>query len=118
MLKKLLLEWQLHPQLKNAGGYDHAFVLNAKNKQIVLRHPASGRTLTISTTLPTTQVYTGNFLSGGCMGRQGRPYENREGVALETQLLPNSIHIEKHPSVILRKNQIFQAKTTYCFTAE
>lgn len=109
---------QDHIQLQNAGGYDHAFLLNAAEKQVTLRHPASGRALTISTTLPTVQVYTGNFLANGCMGRHGRAYNNREGVALETQLLPNSIHIEKNPAVILRKNQVFHAKTSYCFTVE
>lgn len=105
-------------QLKNAGGYDHAFLLNAREDQVVLRDLGSGRAMTISTTLPTVQVYTGNFLAGGCNGKQGKPYENRDGVALETQFLPDSIHIESDPSVILRKGEEYQAETRYRFTAE
>lgn len=107
-----------HIQLKNAGGYDHAYILKETENQIVLWHQASGRKLTISTTMPTVQLYTGNFLEGGCNGKHGKPYENRAGVALETQFLPDSIHIERNPSVILRKNQVLSETTSYCFTAE
>lgn len=41
---------QDHIQLRNAGGYDHAFLLNTPDKQIILRHPSSGRTLTMRRT--------------------------------------------------------------------
>jgi aldose 1-epimerase len=105
-----------HIQLVRAGGYDHAFLLNESEEQIVLIHEKSGRKLTISTDMPTVQVYSGNFLDGGCNGKTGKPYGNRDGVALETQLLPNSIHIEKQPGVILKKGQKFKSKTTYCFS--
>lgn len=40
-------------------------------------------------------------------------YENREGVALETQLMPNAIHTEENPSVILRKGEKFESTTNY-----
>ena len=76
------------------------------------------RKLTMTTTLPCIQVYTGNFLSGGCNGKGGKPYENRDGVALEAQFLPNSIHIEKEPKVILRKGEEYEAVTTYRFEVE
>ena len=78
----------------------------------------TGRKLTMTTTLPCIQVYTGNFLSGGCNGKGGKPYENRDGVALEAQFLPNSIHIEKEPKVILRKGEEYEAVTTYRFEVE
>jgi Galactose mutarotase and related enzymes len=103
-------------QLKNAGGYDHSFILNQGTEQIRLYHKASGRELIITTSLPTVQVYTGNFLEGGCNGKNGKPYENRDGVALETQMLPDSIHLEKEPAVILRKGEEYKAHTSYRFT--
>ena len=105
-----------HEQLLLAGGYDHSFLLNQKENQVVLVHEESGRKLIISTDMPAVQLYTSNFLAGGCNGKEGKPYENRDGVALETQLLPNSIHIEKNPGVILRKGQRFKSTTSYCFT--
>ena len=104
-----------HIQLKNAFGYDHSFVLKGEERQLTLEEPVSGRRLVISTTAPVVQVYTGNFLKDGCIGKAGRVYENREGVALETQLMPNAIHTEENPSVILRKGKKFESSTNYIF---
>lgn len=107
-----------HEQLKLAGGYDHSFMVNKQSNQAVLYEPKSGRKLTISTTLPAIQVYTANFLEGGMPGKHGKPYENRDGIALETQYLPDSINVEKEPKVILRKGQKYEAVTTYRFEVE
>lgn len=104
--------------MKLANGYDHSFLVSEDENQAVLYEPVSGRKLTVSTTLPAIQVYTGNFLEGGCCGKHGKLYENRDGVALETQFLPNSIHIEKEPKVILRKGQIYESVTSYKFEVE
>ena len=107
-----------HEQLKLAGGYDHSFMVKDEDDQLVLYDKETGRKMTMTTTLPCIQVYTGNFLSGGCNGKGGKPYENRDGVALEAQFLPNSIHIEKEPKVILRKGEEYEAVTTYRFEVE
>ena len=53
------------------------------------------------------------LLAGGSDGKFGKPYENRDGVALEPQFLPNSMNIEKKPRVILRKGEEYEAVTTY-----
>lgn len=105
-----------HEQLKNAGGYDHSYLLNGEDAKVVLLHEESKRKLVVTTTMPAAHIYTGNFLAGGCNGKGGKPYENYDGVAIETQFLPNSIHIEKEPSVILRKGEKYYAKTCYQFT--
>lgn len=102
-------------QLKLAGGYDHSFILNGSRNQISMYDEISGRTLTVSTSMPCAQIYTGNFLAGGCNGKNGKPYENRDGVAIETQFLPDSIHIEKRPSVILEKGEVYHSTTEYIF---
>lgn len=107
-----------HPQLKFGCGYDHSFLLNHVENQIELVHEASGRKLTISTMMPAVQVYTGNFLADGAVGKNGKPYENRAGVALETQFMPNSINIEEDPKVILRKGEHFYSSTIYRFECE
>ena len=102
-------------QLKLAGGYDHSFILNGYKNQISMYDELSGRKLTVSTSLPCAQIYTGNFLAGGCNGKDGKPYENRDGVAIETQFLPDSIHLEENPSVILRKGEVYHSTTEYVF---
>lgn len=102
-------------QLKAAGGYDHPFLLNGTDNQISLYDEISGRKLTVSTSMPCVQIYTGNFLEGGCNGKEGKPYENRDGIAIETQFLPDSIHLEKEPKVILKKGEIYHSTTEYTF---
>ena len=105
-------------QLRFVGGYDHCFMLKDEKDQAVLYDKESGRKLTITTTLPCMQLYAGNFLAGGSDGKFGKPYENRDGVALEPQFLPNSMNIEKKPRVILRKGEEYEAVTTYRFETE
>ena len=105
-------------QLRFVGGYDHCFMLKDEKDQAVLYDKESGRKLTITTTLPCMQLHAGNFLAGGSDGKFGKPYENRDGVALEPQFLPNSMNIEKKPRVILRKGEEYEAVTTYRFETE
>ena len=105
-------------QLRFVGGYDHCFMLKDEKDHAVLYDKESGRKLTITTTLPCMQLYAGNFLAGGSDGKFGKPYENRDGVALEPQFLPNSMNIEKKPRVILRKGEEYEAVTTYRFETE
>src|SRR3954468_3154073 len=56
-------------QLARAGGYDHNWVLDRTEEPRLavaarVHEPSSGRELTVSTTEPAIQVYTGNFLDG------------------------------------------------------
>lgn len=104
-----------HEQIRNAGGYDHSWILSDDHDQISLVHPGSGRSLTISTSYPVVQVYTANYLSGGAKGKHGKPYENRDGIALETQFISNSIQVEEEPKVILRAGVPFHAGILWTF---
>ncbi len=72
----------------------------------------------MSTTMPCVQLYSRNWLAGGVNGKQGRPYENRDGVAIESQYLPDSIHLEKDSPVILRKGQPWDSETRLKFEVE
>lgn len=117
-------------QLHRAHGYDHAYILNrqmpadpagekndnAKQPSIFLYHEASGRLLSIMTDMPAVHVYSGNWLSGSRMGKHGQPYDRGDGIALETEFLPDSIHIEEDPQVILRKGEQFHSETSFRFT--
>ncbi len=53
---------------------------------IKVRDPGSGRTMTISTTTPGVQFYSGNFLDGNQIGKGGFAYQKRAGFCLETQV--------------------------------
>ena len=101
-------------QLALGRGVDHPFLFNRAEDQVVLCHPASGRRLTISSTLPGTQVYTGNQLDGR-IGKYGIAYPKHFGICLETQNLPDAIHLEKDPSTILKKGDVYDETTSYTF---
>src|SRR5262249_14372442 len=79
-------------QLGNAGGYDHNFVLRANEEKLrpvaEVYEPESGRVLTVSTTQPGMQFYSGNFLDGSIIGKGGRAYTKHSGFCFETQHFP------------------------------
>lgn len=103
-----------YDQLKAGSGFDHPFLFNEKENQAILTHEATGRRLTVSTTLPGTQIYTSNFL-GGDDGKYGMKYERRSAICIETQNLPDAIHLEENPSTILKKGETYDEMTSYKF---
>jgi aldose 1-epimerase len=112
---------QSDPQLENGRGYDHNFVLNHPPGRTGLVHaahvvePTSGRTLDVSTTEPGVQFYTGNFLDGKVVGKNGHAYPFRGGFCLETQHFPDSPNQERFPSTILRPGDTFRSRTVFAF---
>ncbi len=97
-------------------GYDHCFVVEGSMGTLrpcaEVSDPKSGRAMTIETTLPGVQLYTGNFLSGGadCAGH-GR----HEAFCLETQHFPDAPNQASFPSCILRPGETFDHTTTFRF---
>lgn len=111
-----------HPQLEFGGGYDHNWVLNgtpAGEMTLAARvfEPASGRTLEILTTEPGIQFYSGNFLDGTIMGKDGVVYAHRTGFCLETQHYPDSPNKPQFPSTILRPGEEYRTTTLFRFGA-
>jgi aldose 1-epimerase len=103
-------------------GYDHNFVINRKKDQnfapaAVLRDPKSGRILTVRTTEPGIQFYSGNFLKGQ-MGKNGKTYAHQSALCLETQHYPDSVNQPKVPTTILKPGEIYTSSTAYVFTAK
>ncbi len=103
-----------------AAGYDHNYVLRGPagtmKRAARLHDPRSGRTLSISTTEPGIQLYSGNFLKGdaGLMGA----YEHRGALCLETQHFPDSVNHENFPSTILEPGETFRSTTVHTLHAE
>jgi len=108
--------------LKLAGGYDHNFVLDGKmgtlHPAATVVDPESGRKLTVETTEPGIQFYSGNFLDGTFTGRHGVKYERNTGFCLETQHFPDSPNHPDFPSTELRPGQTFHSTTTLTFGTE
>lgn len=110
-------------QLHFAGGYDHNFVLDRPEGDGLafaarLHEPHSGRVLEIHTTEPGLQFYSGNFLNGSLIGKQGRVYGHRSGLALETQHFPDSPNHPEFPSTVLRPGEAYTSRTVYRFLVQ
>jgi aldose 1-epimerase len=103
-------------QLKETNGYDHCFVVKGKAGELrdaaKVVDPASGRTLSIKTTQPGIQLYTGNFLDGK-PGNAG--FKTHEAFCLETQHYPDSPNQPSFPSTVLRPGEKFHQVTTFTF---
>lgn len=100
--------------LRLGTGFDHPFIFNGEANQVELIHEQSGRCLTVSTTLPQAQIYTANFLDGR-LGKYGQHYHARDAVCIETQNLPDAIHLEKEPSTLLKEGEVYEETTSYTF---
>ncbi|MEU5661580.1 aldose epimerase family protein [Streptomyces longwoodensis] len=99
---------------KLGAGYDHNYVLDkgvtaAAEEVAELHDPASGRVLTVATTEPGLQLYTGDHLPA--------PFTPGEGVALETQHFPDSPNRPAFPSTVLRPGEVYRSETVYGFSA-
>lgn len=104
-------------------GYDHNWVVNgvpgAMRPVARLRHPASGRMLTLEADAPGVQFYTGNFLKGQFVGKGGQPYGKHAGVCLETQAFPNSVNVpEWEGQVIVTPQQEYTHTMVHRFSAD
>jgi aldose 1-epimerase len=107
-------------QLKLAGGYDHNFVLNGKmgilHEAARVVEPTTGRVLTVETTQPGVQFYSGNFLDGTLHGKHGHVYEKHAGFCLETQHFPDSPNHPKFPTTELKPGQTYHEVTIFGFS--
>jgi aldose 1-epimerase len=109
-------------QLKLGGGYDFNFVVDGAAGTLrpaaIVTDPASGRTMTVETTEPGIQFYSGNFLDGTFTGRHGIKYEKHAGLCLETQHFPDSPNHPSFPSTELKPGHTFHSTTTFSFDVE
>ncbi|WP_329492701.1 aldose epimerase family protein [Kitasatospora herbaricolor] len=108
-------------QLKNAGGFDHCWVLRPAVEPGALRpaarlsDPASGRALEVWTTEPGLQVYTANQLDATLADADGHHHPRHGGICLETQHLPDSPNRPEYPSTVLRPGERFTSRTEFRF---
>jgi aldose 1-epimerase len=105
-----------------AGGYDHNFVLNDWDGSLKfaarLSEPVTGRVLEILTTEPGMQFYSGNFLDGSLIGRNGVAYEKYAGLCLEPQHFPDAPNHPNFPSTVLRPGEEYKHTSIYRFSSD
>lgn len=109
-----------YEQLAWAKGYDHNFALDHATPGTLslaasLYDPASGRKMEVYTDLPGIQLYCGNYIQSGEVGKGNFRYEPRYGVCLETQYFPNAINIPSFTQPIAKAGQKAQTSTVYRF---
>ena len=90
-------------QIVFGRGFDHNFALDkgvtkAPELAARLEDPVSGRVLELLTTEPGVQFYSGNFLDGTFLGKEGHLYRMGDGIALEPQKFPDSPNHANFPS--------------------
>jgi aldose 1-epimerase len=111
------------PQVKMSGGYDHNFVLDKKGKGLqqaaTVTGPVTGIVMTVSTTEPALQFYSGNGISGRIKdGKGGAGYSRRSGFTMETQHFPDSPNQPSFPSTVLRPGKKYNSVTIYKFSVQ
>jgi len=107
-------------QTKDAGGYDHNFILNNKEYQLkkpvaIAVSPLTGIALEVYTDQPGIQFYTGNALQGNDTGKSGELYGKHSAFCLETQGFPDAPNHPDFPSCLLIAGEEFKSDTYYRF---
>jgi aldose 1-epimerase len=107
-------------QMKLGNGYDFNWVVDGAAGKLrtaaIVTDAQSGRELTVATTEPGIQFYSGNFLDGSFTGRHGAKYTQHAGFCLETQHYPDSPNHANFPSTVLHPGQAFHSTTTLTFS--
>lgn len=121
--KIIAQEFMSDADQQQVKGYDHAFLLQAKGD---LTKPAAHLwssdeklQMTVYTTAPALQFYSGNFLEGTPAREQGH-YSAWQGLALESEFLPDSPNHPEwpQPDCVLRPGQEYRSVTIYHFLAQ
>lgn len=108
--------------LRIGSGYDQCWLVDGwepgKLSDVgYLYDEVTGRRMNIRSTQPGVQIYTGNFLQGCPPSRDGHEYNNRDGVAIECQGLPDAPNKPGFPSPVLRPGETYQQTIIYQFEA-
>ena len=104
---------------KTSGGYDHAFCIDAYDGSGVkefakLEDPSTKRTMTVSTSLPACQIYTGNFLEG-VEGKNGYTHHVHDAICMETEGYPDAPNHADFPNCIVEPTKPYHEITVYKF---
>lgn len=106
-------------QLRQAGGYDHNYVIDGQPGSLrpaaAASSDASGIAMEVLTDRPGVHFYTANFVEPGHTGKDGAVYGPRHGFCLETQHFPDSPNQPAFPSPLLPAGQLCRHETGFVF---
>lgn len=117
MVKPISTHLLADEQQRQVNGYDHCYLLESQGNEPVARliSPDSRVEMSVFTTKPGMQLYTGNWLTN-TPNRLGGLYKDYQGVALETQFYPDSPNRDwKESDAILRPEHQYKHSTSYEF---
>lgn len=112
------------PDIELTNGLDHNWCVNgfSTDEQGLQNHiveaaevkdSKSGLCLTVKTSMPGIQVYTGNFIGENVTGKSGASYSSHGAFCLETQFYPDSPNQAVFPSARLKAGMNFYSLTEY-----
>jgi aldose 1-epimerase len=101
-------------------GIDHNFIIRGgvtatPKLAVTIEDKTSGRGMTISTTEPGVQMYTGNFLDGTIAGKGGQKLVKYQAVAFEAQRYPDSPNHPAFPTTRLNPGETYTQTTVHHF---
>ena len=106
-------------QLVFAGGYDHNWITADQEGSLhpaaQAFSPATGISMEVFSTLPGIQFYSGNYLDGCPVGKEGASYARRWGFCLETQMFPDTPNRPEFPSCVLRAGEVWEHTSVFKF---
>jgi aldose 1-epimerase len=110
-------------QIKYGNGYDHNWVLTKGGPGLLtmaarVTEPESGRVMTVWTTDPGIQFYSGNSLNGTLVGKGGEVYAQHTGFAMEPQGFPDSPNHPDFPTTELKPGETYHSTIIYKFSTE
>jgi aldose 1-epimerase len=108
--------------LQYGPGYDDNWVINNPPGQLGLQarvtDPNSGRVMEVWSDQPGLQFYTGNFLDGTLVGKDGKVYTRRSAFTMEPQDYPDAPNHPDFPSCVLRPGQTYHNTIEYKFSVQ
>nr|WP_315392585.1 aldose epimerase family protein [uncultured Duganella sp.] len=110
-----------HPQLALAnGGIDHNYLIRGgktatPKPAVKIEDRNSGRGMTIATTEPGMQVYTGNFLKGEVVGKGGQKLTKYQSISFEAQGYPDSPNQSAFPTTRVDPGRDYSQTTVLHF---
>ncbi len=120
--KRIADEFLSDDDQKAVKGYDHAFLLHSagdSSQPAAQLWSADGKLeLSVFTTAPALQFYSGNYLAG-TRAREQDSYTAFQGIALESEYLPDSPNHSDwpQPDCWLQPGDTWQSQTRYRFTS-
>lgn len=121
--KALAVDFLRDEDQQKVKGYDHAFLLqtlgDASRPAAHVWSQDEKLQMTVYTSAPALQFYSGNYL-GGTPSRTAQPYDDWQGLALESEFLPDSPNHPEwpQPDCILRPGEEYVSLTEYQFIAK